>query len=143
MPAPGAPIFVIDDDEAVRDSLQLLLAAEGFQAVGFGSGTAALAEIERARPACLVVDLHMPVVSGLELIGALAARDIRLPVVMISGRVDRRIRQRAVAAGVHVVLEKPFADAQLLEAISQARLAGAGLADIRTIPNSRCGPTAR
>jgi two-component system response regulator FixJ len=109
--------FVIDDDEAVRDSLQLLLEADGFDVAAFPSGAAALAVLETARPACLVLDLHMPGSSGLDLLHALAVRPVRIPVVVISGRIDRATKQRALAAGAGIVLEKPLAGAELIEAI--------------------------
>jgi two-component system response regulator FixJ len=118
---PSRAIFVVDDDEAVRDSLQLLLEADGFEVASFASGAAALAALERARPACLVLDVSMPGMGGLELLDTLAARDIQLPVVMISGNVDRRTRQRALKSGANVVLDKPLSDAELIEAIRDAQ----------------------
>jgi FixJ family two-component response regulator len=134
---PAAAIFVVDDDEAVRDSLQLLLTAQGLDATAFGCGTSALAAIERTPPACLIADLNMPGIDGIELLGALRARGIRLPVVLISGRIGRAGRQRALDAGIHVILQKPFTDDELIEAIRDARQADA---EIGTIPN--CRPSA-
>src|SRR5271170_3809366 len=100
-------IFIVDDDDAVRDSLQMLLESEGFEVVGFESGAAALTAIARSRPACLLLDLHLPGVGGLDMLAELAARGLHLPVVMISGRIDRKTRQIAVASGAKAVLEKP------------------------------------
>jgi two-component system response regulator FixJ len=121
-------IFVVDDDEAVRDSLQLLLEAEGFEAFAFESGAAALAALDRSRPACLVLDLHMPGINGIELLEALAARDIQLPVVLITGHIDRKTRRRAAASGANVVLAKPLADAELVDAIRHAMALGSSAA---------------
>jgi len=116
-------IFIVDDDEAVRDSLQLLLESEGFEVVGFDTCAAALAVIERMLPGCLLLDLHLPVSGGLDLLADLATRDIHLPVVMITGRIDRQTKQRAVASGAHEVLEKPLDDRELLQAIRRAKAA--------------------
>jgi FixJ family two-component response regulator len=110
-------IYIVDDDDAVRDSLQMLLETEGFEVVGFECCAAGLTAIERSRPACLLLDLHLPGVGGLEMLAELAARGLDLPVVMISGRIDRRTRQIAVASGAKAVLEKPLDDEELMQAI--------------------------
>jgi FixJ family two-component response regulator len=132
-------IFVVDDDEAVRDSLQLLLAMQGLDATGFACGASALAAIERARPSCLVVDLRMPGIDGLGLLAALAARDIRLPVVLIGGRIGRADRQRALGAGVDVILQKPFADGELVKAIRCAQQADRAIGRIPHCPPAADG----
>jgi two-component system response regulator FixJ len=110
-------IYIVDDDDAVRDSLQMLLETEGFEVVGFESCAAALSAIERSHPACLLLDLHLPGVGGLDMLAELAARGLHIPVVMISGRIDRRTRQIAVASGAKAVLEKPLDDEELMQAI--------------------------
>jgi len=122
-PSP-APVFVVDDDEAVLDSLQSLLDAEGFEVTSFASATAALTAIEHGPPACLVLDLHMPVVSGLDLMGRLAERGIGVPVVVITGKFDRQTAERARAAGAQAVLRKPFAASELMDAIERALATG-------------------
>jgi two-component system response regulator FixJ len=122
----SAPVFVVDDDAAVLDSLQSLLDAEGFAVAGFESGATALPAIARDPPACLVLDLHMPVLGGLELMDQLAARGIRLPVVVITGRFDRKTTQRALAAGASAVLRKPFDHGELVDAIDRALATGPG-----------------
>ena len=130
-------VFIVDDDEAVRDSVQVLLAARGFDALAFDSAAAILASLETRRPVCLIVDLHMPAINGIELLKTLIVRGIRLPAVMITGRIDRTSRRWAQEAGAAIVLEKPFTDDELFEAIRAARLvaeAGAEAA-IRRIPN--------
>jgi|SRR5579862_2748213 len=125
---PSAPVFVVDDDAAVLDSLKSLLDAEGFEVAGFESGATALPAIERAPPACLVLDLHMPVLGGFELMGRLAERGIRLPVVVITGQFDRKTAQRALAAGASAVLRKPFEHGELMDAIDRALATGPGSA---------------
>src|SRR4051794_18183176 len=112
-------IFIVDDDDAVRDSLLVLLHSEGYAAVGFDSCAAALAAIERAAPACLILDLHLPRSGGLELLEALAIRAIVLPTLLISGHIDRPTRQRALRSGADAVLEKPLVDDDLIATIQR------------------------
>lgn len=120
-PAPTAgTVFVVDDDEAVRDSLLFLLAAEGFNTAGFDNCPSALAAIAEASPDCLVLDLHLPGMNGVELLHNLALRKIALPTVMITGRIDRKNRLQAIASGADVVLNKPLDLAELLAAVHRA-----------------------
>jgi FixJ family two-component response regulator len=129
-----APVYVVDDDEAVRDSLQTLLQSEGIAAHGFATSVAALAAIEACRPACLVLDLHLPGVSGLDLLRMLGARGFDVPVVMISGRIDRGARTRALASGAAALLHKPLDHAELVGAIRGV------VSAIGSIPNCPVAP---
>ena len=122
---PDTTIFLVDDDPAVRDSLKLSLETYGFTVRDFASGSEFLASGDRAENSCLVLDMHMPVVSGLEVLEQLAVRKIAPPTVIITGRADDSIRQRARAAGAVAVLEKPFDTTALLRAMRQAMDAGA------------------
>jgi two-component system, LuxR family, response regulator FixJ len=117
---PDTTIFLVDDDPAVRDSLKLLLETYGFIVRDFASGSDFLASGERAENACLVLDMHMPIVSGLDLLEQLAVKSAALPTVIITGRADDSIRQRARAAGAYQVIEKPFDAAALLRAMNHA-----------------------
>jgi two-component system response regulator FixJ len=117
---PDTTIFLVDDDPAVRDSLKLLLETYGFIVRDFASGRDFLASGERAENGCLVLDMHMPLVSGLELLEQLAVHSAVPPTVIITGRADDGIRQRARAAGAYEVIEKPFDTATLLKAMRQA-----------------------
>ncbi|MBV8167248.1 MAG: response regulator [Alphaproteobacteria bacterium] len=117
---PTGTVFVVDDDDAVRDSLLVLLTTEGFTTSGFDNCPAALAAIAQQSPDCLVLDLHLPGMTGAELIKALGARKIALPVVMITGHIDRKNRMRAMASGADVVLHKPLDHAELLAAVHRA-----------------------
>jgi two-component system response regulator FixJ len=116
-------IFIVDDDEGVRDSLRLLLECEGFEAREFAS----CLEFLEAGPAgsgdCLILDVHVPGMSGLELLEVIRARGEMLPVIVISGRTDAATRNRAHAAGALAVIEKPY---QAEEVLALARRALAG-----------------
>lgn len=118
--APGPLVYIVDDDDAVRDSLQLLVMAEGIDAEAYPSGAEFLAAVDPARAVSLVLDLHMPGSGGFDVMAALARRGIDIPVVLISGRVDAASRDRAIAAGVRAVLEKPLDCDQLLAALHLA-----------------------
>lgn len=113
-------VFVVEDDEAVRDSLLVLLTAEGFKTTGFDTCVAALTAIAEEPPDCLVLDLHMPDMSGSELLAILAARKTAPPVVMITGRMDRKSRMQAMTSGADVVLHKPLDHAEFLAAVHRA-----------------------
>jgi two-component system response regulator FixJ len=113
-------IFLVDDDPAVRDSVKLALETYGFTVRDFASGSDFLASGDGAENACLVLDMHMPVINGLDLLEQLAANKIAPPTVIITGRADDTIKRRAHAAGAFEVLEKPFDTAALLTAMRQA-----------------------
>ena len=116
-------IFIVDDDEGVRDSLRLLLECEGFEAREFAS----CPEFLEAGPAgsgdCLILDVHVAGMSGLELLEVIRARGETLPVIVISRRTDAATRNRAHAAGALAVIEKPY---QAEEVVALARRALAG-----------------
>jgi two-component system, LuxR family, response regulator FixJ len=119
---PGADpvIFVVDDDEAVRESLVLLLDSHGIAAKGYGSGGAFLAEFTPTRNGCLVLDLHMPDISGFDLLERHLPGNLDIPVVVISAHADAATRARAMAAGATAVLDKPFRDRELIAAVRHA-----------------------
>jgi two-component system response regulator FixJ len=116
------PICIIDDDEWVADSLKALLETFGFDVLSFRSGCEFLADGRRYGAACLVVDQHMPGVDGLNVVDHLQNEGIRVPTVLISGRLDAKTRERAASLGVTGVLEKPFAAGRLLDLIQTALL---------------------
>ena len=113
-------VFLVDDDAAVRDSLKLLLETHGLAVKDFDSGKALLQDDLPRAADCLVCDIHMPVMSGIDLIETLARRGVARPTILITGRVDAALRQRAQAAGAFLVLEKPFDGTQLIDAIDRA-----------------------
>jgi two-component system response regulator FixJ len=106
-------IYVVDDDEAVRDSLQALFEAEGFEVAVFASGRAFLSGGEAPADGCLVTDVRMPDMNGLELLAALSERAEAPAVIMITGHGDVPMAVRAMKLGAADFIEKPF-DADLL-----------------------------
>jgi two-component system, LuxR family, response regulator FixJ len=119
-------VYLIDDDDAVRDSLTILLESYGMDVRAYESCAEFLAGYLAGPNSCLVLDHHLPTMSGLDLLESRAPAQLRLPVVMISGRVDPAIKARALAAGALVVLDKPFEDKALLAAIARALTYGSG-----------------
>lgn len=116
----GPTIFVVDDDEAVRDSLGLLLRSAGHAVQTFAAAEAFLGAYDPDRPGCLVLDVRMPGMTGLDLQARLAADRVPLPIVIISGHGDIQMAVAAVKAGALDFIEKPFDESRLLEAIERA-----------------------
>lgn len=113
-------VHVIDDDEAMRDSLAFLLESAGFNARLYASAPEFLAQADGATPGCVVTDVRMPGMSGLELMRHLQERRTNLPVVVITGHGDVPLAVEAMKAGVVDFLEKPFDDEALLNAVRSA-----------------------
>jgi two-component system, LuxR family, response regulator FixJ len=113
-------VLVVDDDAAVCAALKFALEVEGFQVRVYDSAAALLADGNLPARACLVIDYRMPDVDGLELVDLLRARQVALPAILISGRVNRQLRIRAERSGVIRVLEKPLSDAALVDSIHLA-----------------------
>jgi len=113
-------VYIVDDDSAVRHSLEWLLSSNDFVIQTFSSADDFLAALNPARPGCLVVDVRMPGMSGLELQRELNSRQVDLPVIVITGHSDRQMAQRARDAGALDFLEKPLDDERLIELIERA-----------------------
>lgn len=113
-------VFVVDDDSAVRDSLQWLLESVGMSVKSFGSANEFLAAANDECRGCLVVDLRLPGMSGLDLMDQLNGRSIKLPTLMITGHGDVTAAVRAMKAGAIDFLEKPFNDEILLDRVRAA-----------------------
>ncbi len=120
--APRSPgrIIVVDDDSAIRDALTLLLRAQGWDAQSHASAEAFLAEYRPGQTDCLVVDLQMPGMNGLELQQELTRRGIAIPVIIITAFARDPLAARAHAAGARAVIAKPFRQDVLLESIERA-----------------------
>lgn len=110
-------IVVVDDDISIRESLEGLLRSVGFQVRLFGSVAEFLAGKLPEGPCCLILDVRLPGQSGLDLQAELAAADIRLPIVFITGHGDIPMSVRAMKAGAVEFLSKPFREQDLLDAL--------------------------
>jgi len=113
-------VFVVDDDEAIRDSLEMLLKSVGLRVETFGTARQFLASHDAERPGCLLLDLRMPEMSGLELQDRLAKMDCLLPIIFITGHGDVPAAVSAMQAGAIDFIQKPFRDQDLLDRIQQA-----------------------
>jgi two-component system, LuxR family, response regulator FixJ len=113
-------IFVVDDDSAVRDALKLLLRSVGQAVETFGSGQEFLEAYSEDRPGCLVLDIRMPGMSGLELQQKLNERHSILPIIFITGHGDVPMAVEAMQAGAVDFIQKPFRDQDLIDRINQA-----------------------
>lgn len=118
---PSPLIRVVDDEAALRRALVFLLESAGWQVAAYESAEAFLAAAsETASPGCLILDIRMPLMSGLELQRTLNERDIRLPVIFLTGHADVSIAVQAMKHGACELIEKPFKDQTLLDAVGQA-----------------------
>ena len=113
-------VYVVDNDEAVRDSTRALLESRGIEARTYASAQDFLLASPSRRNACMLLDLHMPGMSGLELLEMLRVLGRELPVVAITGRGDFLLMRHAVRAGAAVLLEKPVSAEMLLDALVRA-----------------------
>jgi two-component system, LuxR family, response regulator FixJ len=115
-------LYIVDDDESVADSLKSLLETFGFEVRCYTSGADFLVDYTRRSAGCLVIDHHMPGLNGLDVVDQLQKHGLRVPTILISGRLDTNIRKRAASLGVTSVIEKPFAAHQLVDLIRTAFL---------------------
>jgi FixJ family two-component response regulator len=120
MKEPARLVFVVDDDPSMRKSLARLLSSAGFTARIFASADEFLACAPPDCPACLLLDVKMPSKSGLDLQGEMAARELLIPIIFITGHGTVPMSVRAMKAGAADFLEKPFDRRALLAAIDKA-----------------------
>jgi FixJ family two-component response regulator len=116
----SALVAVVDDDELMRGALQGLLKAEGLPARAFASAEEFLESGEQHRCGCLIADIRMPGMSGLDLQAALKADRIAIPIIFITAHGDERMRLQALRSGAVEFLAKPFDDEVLLETVRAA-----------------------
>ena len=120
IPARSPTAFVVDDDEAVRSSLRMLLKSLGIPAVTHGSAAEFLAEYDLEQPGCLILDVRMPGISGLELQDELNRRGAIIPVIFITGHGDVPMAVEAMQHGAVDFLQKPFSDKDLSDRVQRA-----------------------
>jgi FixJ family two-component response regulator len=136
-------VFVIDDDESIREALKSLIRSVGLSVQTFASAHDFLQSSRPDVPSCLILDVRMPGLSGLDLQRDLAEANIHIPIIFITGHGDIPMSVRAMKAGAIEFLTKPFRDQDLLDAIQQAlerdrqvRSQQAGSAELRNHYNS-------
>jgi FixJ family two-component response regulator len=117
---PSPTVFIVDDDAAVREALSNLIRSVGLKVEAFASATEFLRRQEPDAPACLVLDVRLPGLSGMGLQDELASARNRIPIIFISGHGDIPMTVRAMKAGAVDFITKPFRDQDLLDAIEHA-----------------------
>jgi FixJ family two-component response regulator len=122
MSNPERIVFIVDDDRLVRDSIADLLNSAGFTVQTFGSATEFVQGQRPDVPACLILDVELPDISGLDLQTELAKSGIEMPIVFLTGHGDIPMSVRAMKAGAVEFLTKPFGKQDLLDAINEALL---------------------
>src|SRR5712671_5642699 len=119
-PAPAATVFVVDDDAAVRASIQGLLKSVGLRSESFGTAQEFLNSKRADGPSCLVLDVRLPGINGLDFQRELAEAGVKIPIIFITGHGDIPMTVKAMKFGAVEFLTKPFRDQDLLDAIHQA-----------------------
>jgi FixJ family two-component response regulator len=118
---PGVPLIsIVDDDDSLRNSLDNLIRSVGFQAQGFSSAEAFLSSNQAQETACLILDMRLPGMNGLDLQRQIVAANWRIPIIFITSHADGDAEARALEAGAVDYLYKPFREEQLLNAIDVA-----------------------
>ncbi len=126
----ASPIYVVDDDEAIRRSLSFMLKTSGFSVRVFAGGIEFLKAVAGLEPGCVLLDVRMPDMDGLEVQRELRARGVLLPVIIMTGHGDVGMAVAAMKAGATDFIEKPFEKAALLEAIEAANAQVVAQADV-------------
>jgi two-component system, LuxR family, response regulator FixJ len=120
MPSEKAPVHVIDDDEALRESLSFLLRSAGIEVKTYSSATTFLASLPDTGLTCVITDVRMPGLSGVELLRRLRELKLEIPVIVITGHGDVPLAVEAMKMGAIDFLEKPFDDEVLLASVRSA-----------------------
>src|ERR1700710_2065519 len=113
-------IFVVDDDPAIREILSMVLSAGGYQVICFADGAALLAVARTRTPACILLDVHIPGKSGLDLLKELRGEDYPAPIFMISGQGDITMAVSAIKNGALDFIEKPFRGSEIVARLDEA-----------------------
>jgi two-component system response regulator FixJ len=113
-------VHIVDDDEAVRQSLAFLLSTAGIPVRVYESATSFLAALASLQAGCLITDVRMPDITGIELLQRLRAKQIKLPVIIITGHGDIPLAVEAMKSGAIDFIEKPFAEEAIIRAVRSA-----------------------
>jgi two-component system response regulator FixJ len=113
-------VHIVDDDEAVRQSLAFLLSTAGIPVRVYESATSFLAALSTLQPGCLITDVRMPDMTGIELLQQLRDKDVKLPIIVITGHGDIPLAVEAMKCGALDFIEKPFAEESILRAVRAA-----------------------
>jgi two-component system, LuxR family, response regulator FixJ len=113
-------VCVVDDDEAVRDSTQMLLGIHGFKVRTYAGARAFLAEFNVTDTGCLILDIHMPEMTGVELLTLLRARGVVIPAIIVSGQTDAVLGEILTRSGALAILNKPVNEADLMGHVERA-----------------------
>ena len=116
----SATVHIVDDDDVVRDSFRSLLESHGLAVRDYASAEDFLADRQQPKFGCLILDLHMPRMTGLQLLGELQKQGSHLPVIAITGRGDATLKQQVAQAGAFAFLEKPMNEEVLMWTIKSA-----------------------
>src|SRR6201996_4018853 len=119
-PAPRGEIFVVDDDPAVRDTLSMVLKAAGYEVICFADGAALLSVARSRTPAAVLLDVHIPGKSGLDILKELHGEDYPAPIFIISGQGDIAMAVSAIKNGALDFIEKPFKGNELVARLEEA-----------------------
>lgn len=113
-------IFVVDDDPAVRDTLSMVLSAGGYEVICFADGAALLSVARSRTPSCILLDVHIPGKSGLDILRELHGEDYPAPIFMISGQGDIAMAVSAIKNGALDFIEKPFRGSEIVARLNEA-----------------------
>ncbi|HEX3972189.1 MAG TPA: response regulator [Stellaceae bacterium] len=113
----GETIFIVDDDEAVRDSLKLLLESHGCQVEDYGSTRDFFRAYRKGARQCVVLDHHLPGETGVEFLESHDGANLRVPVILVTGGGDQALKARATKAGALAYFDKPINDSELVSTI--------------------------
>jgi two-component system response regulator FixJ len=113
-------VFIVDDDESVRDAVRCMLEAASFRVATFASGREFLDRFDRTQPGCLILDVQMPEMDGLEVQRRLREEGVRLPIIMLTAHGNIPLAVNALRSGAIDFIEKPFDDEDLIRRIQDA-----------------------
>jgi FixJ family two-component response regulator len=119
-PAPRGEIFVVDDDPAVRDTLSMVLSAAGYDVICFADGAALLSVARSRSPSAILLDVHIPGKSGLDILKELHGEDYPAPIFMISGQGDIAMAVSSIKSGALDFIEKPFRGSEIVARLNEA-----------------------